>query len=75
MLQRGTLCMTTQSTMRTKNAEKSVRKIFQIIFRRQIPGVNIKRTFGTDIYGENLHNLFCILEQILQRFFLNRRFI
>lgn len=67
--------MTTQSTMRTKNAEKSVRKIFRITFRRQIPGVNIKGTFGADIDGDKLNHLFCILGQILQRFFPNRRFI
>lgn len=34
------------STMRTKNAEKSPRKISQITFRRQFPRVKIKRKFG-----------------------------
>lgn len=66
-LQRGALCMTTRSTMRTKNTEKSTRKIFQITFRRQIPGVNIKRIFSRDIHGETLSYLFCKFEQIFRR--------
>lgn len=66
-LQRGALCMTTWSTMRTKNTEKSTRKIFQITFRRQIPGVNIKRIFSRDIHCETLDYLFCKFEQIFRR--------
>jgi len=54
--------MTTRSTMRSKNTEKSTRKIFQITFRRQIPGVNIKRIFYGDIHSETLVYLFCKFE-------------
>lgn len=66
-LQRRALCMTTRSTMRSKNTEKSTRKIFQITFRRQIPGVNIKRIFYRDIHSETLVYLFCKFEQIFRR--------
>lgn len=59
--------MTTRSTMRSKNTEKSTRKIFQITFRRQIPGVNIKRFFYRDIHSETLVYLFCKFEQIFRR--------
>lgn len=59
--------MTTRSTMRTKNTEKSTGKIFQITFRRQIPGVNIKRIFSRDIHSETLDYLFCKFEQIFRR--------
>lgn len=66
-LQRGVLCMTTRSTMRTKNTEKSTRKIFQITFRRQIPGVNIKRIFSKEIHSDTLDHIFRKFEQIFRR--------
>lgn len=59
--------MTTRSTMRTKNTEKSTRKIFQITFRRQIPGVNIKRIFSWEIHSDTLDYLFCKFEQIFRK--------